>query len=53
MIQSRKAHVTAVIPFGLEVAMAELHDPTTGSQLQFLVSVERLSGSGAAIKGGR
>jgi hypothetical protein len=52
-IQSRKVHATAVLPFGIEIAMAELHDPTTGSQLQFLVSVEQLSGTDPAAKGSR
>ncbi len=46
MIQSRQAHTTAVVPFGVEVSMAELDDPTTGDRLQFFVSAERSSASG-------
>jgi hypothetical protein len=45
MIQSRQAHTTAVVPFGSELAMAELDDPTTGSRLQFFIFAERFSAS--------
>jgi hypothetical protein len=47
MIQSRQAHTTAVIPFGAEVPMAELDDPTSGDRLQFFVSAERFNASGS------
>jgi len=48
VIQSRQAHTSAVVPFGSEVAMAELDDPTSGNRVQFFVSVERFGASTVA-----
>jgi hypothetical protein len=45
LIQSRQARTSALVPFGAEVVMAELDDPTTGNRLQFFVSAERFSAS--------
>jgi hypothetical protein len=47
LIQSRQARTAATIPFGAEVLMADLDDPTTGNRLQFFVSAESFGVAGS------
>jgi hypothetical protein len=43
LVQSRQAHVAAVIALGAETSVAELDDPTTGGRVQFFIAPQRVN----------